>query len=246
MLIIPAVDIKNGKCVRLLQGRMDQETVFSEDPAGMARKWARAGARLIHVIDLDGAFAKHPQNMNAIEKIVQSVDVPVQLGGGIRDIETIRRVIDKGVDRVIIGTRAVQSPEFVNKACDEFPGRIVLGIDARKGQVAIEGWSQTTHVRAGELASQFENSGLVAINFTDIHRDGMLTGPNLEETRLLAEGTRIPVVASGGVSNLTDIHRLLELESVGVVGVIVGKALYSGSLDLEEAIMAVQKHESAD
>ena len=241
MLIIPAVDIKNGKCVRLLQGRMDQETVFSEDPAAMALKWARAGAKLIHVIDLDGAFAKHPQNMNAIEKLVKAVNVPVQLGGGIRNIETIRMVIEKGVDRVIIGTQAVQHPEFVNKACDEFPGRIVLGIDARKGQVAIEGWSQTTHMHAIELANQFEDSGLIAINFTDIHRDGMLTGPNLEETRLLAEATRIPVVASGGVSNITDIHRLLELGTAGVVGVIVGKALYSGTLDLKEAMMAAQR-----
>ena len=244
MLIIPAVDIKNGKCVRLLQGRMDQETVFSEDPAAMALKWAQAGAELIHVIDLDGAYARHPQNMNAIEKIVKSINVPVQLGGGIRDIETIRMVIEKGVDRVIIGTQAVQHPDFVNKACDEFPGRIVLGIDARKGQVAIEGWSQTTHVNAIELANRFEDSGLMAINFTDIHRDGMLTGPNIEETRLLAEATRIPVVASGGVSNITDINRLLELESVGVVGVIVGKALYSGTLELKEAMMVAQKSDS--
>lgn len=246
MLIIPAVDIKNGKCVRLLQGRMDRETVFSQDPAAMAHKWARAGAKRIHVIDLDGAFAKHPQNMNAVEKIVKSVNVPIQLGGGIRNLETIRMVIDKGVDRVIVGTQAVQSPEFVNKACDEFPGRIVLGIDARKGQVAIEGWSQTTHVRAIDLANQFESSGLVAINFTDIHRDGMLKGPNLEEIRSLAEGTSIPVVASGGVSNLTDIHRLLELESVGVVGAIVGKALYSGSLNLMEAIEAAQRPNSTN
>jgi len=245
MLIIPAVDIKNGKCVRLLQGRMDQETVFSPDPAAMALKWAQAGAELIHVIDLDGAFAKHPQNMEAIAKIVKSVDVPVQLGGGIRSIETIRMVIEMGVERVIIGTRAVQDPEFVKNACDEFPGRIVLGIDARKGLVAIEGWSQTTRVRAIDLAQQFEASELAAINFTDIHRDGMLTGPNIEETRIVAEGTRIPVVASGGVSNITDIQRLLELESAGVVGVIVGKALYSGTLSLKEAIAAAQGLNSA-
>ena len=244
MLIIPAVDIKNGQCVRLLQGRMDRETVFSDDPAAMAGKWAQAGAELIHVIDLDGAFAKHPRNMNAIEKIVESVDVPVQLGGGIRNLEIIRMVIDKGVDRVIIGTQAVQNPEFVNRACDEFPGRIVLGIDARKGQVAIEGWSQTTQVSAIELASQFKDCGLVAINFTDIHRDGMLTGPNIEEIRLLAEGTSIPVVASGGVSTMTDINRLLELESAGVVGAIIGKALYSGSLDLGQAIRVAQSPDS--
>jgi phosphoribosylformimino-5-aminoimidazole carboxamide ribotide isomerase len=245
MLIIPAVDIKDGKCVRLLQGRMDQETVFSEDPSAMARKWAQAGAKLIHVIDLDGAFAKRPQNMNAIEKLVKSVNVPVQLGGGIRNLETIRMVIEKGVDRVIIGTQAVQSPDFVNAACEKFTGRIVLGIDARNGQVAIEGWSQTTHVSAIELANQFEDSGLAAINFTDIHRDGMLTGPNLEEIRSLAEATRIPVVASGGVSDITDIQRLLALESAGVVGVIVGKALYKGSLDLNEAIGVAQRLDSS-
>ena len=236
MLIIPAVDIKDGKCVRLLQGRMDRETVFSKDPAAMAEKWARVGAELIHVIDLDGAFAKHPQNMDAISKIVQTIDVPVQLGGGIRNIETIRMVIEMGVARVIIGTQAVRDPDFVKAACDEFPGQIVLGIDAREGQVAIEGWSQTTHVGAVDLARQFENYGLAAINFTDIHRDGMLTGPNIEETRLFAKATQIPVVASGGVSEIADIEGLLGLESDGVIGVIVGKALYSGTLDLKTAL----------
>jgi phosphoribosylformimino-5-aminoimidazole carboxamide ribotide isomerase len=236
MIIIPAVDIKNGKCVRLLQGRMDRETVFSHDPAAMARKWARAGAELIHVIDLDGAFAKQPQNMDAISRLVKSIDVPVQLGGGIRDIETIRMLIEMGVERTIIGTQAVQNPEFVNKACEEFPGQIVLGIDARKGRVAVEGWSQTTSIKAIDLARQFETSGLAAINFTDIHRDGMLTGPNIEEIRIFAEKTPIPVVASGGVSNMVDIQRLLELESLGVIGAIVGKALYSGTLNLKDAI----------
>ena len=245
MQIIPAVDIKNGKCVRLLQGRMDQETIFSPDPAAMACKWARAGAELIHVIDLDGAFAKHPQNMDAIVKIVQSTGVPVQLGGGIRNLETIQMVIEMGVKRVIIGTQAVQNPEFVKTACERFPGQIVLGVDARKGQVAIEGWSRTTRIGAVELAQQFEASDLAAINFTDIQRDGMLTGPNIEEIRAFAQATQIPVVASGGVSNITDIRRLLELKSDGVTGVIVGKALYSGTLDLKDAIDAARESRSS-
>ena len=245
MQIIPAVDIKNGKCVRLLQGRMDQETIFSPDPAAMARKWARAGAELIHVIDLDGAFAKKPQNMDAIVKIVQTAGVPVQLGGGIRNLETIQMVIEMGVERVIIGTEAVQNPEFVETACGRFPGQIVLGVDARKGQVAIEGWSQTTSIDAVVLAQQFEASGLVAINFTDIQRDGMLAGPNIEEIRVFAKATQIPVVASGGVSNMADIQRLLELKSDGVSGVIVGKALYSGTLDLKDAIDAARQSRSA-
>ncbi len=236
MMIIPAVDIKTGKCVRLLQGRMQDETIFSENPAAMAQKWAEAGAKLIHVIDLDGAFAKHPQNLDAIRKILGHVDVPIQLGGGIRNLETIRMLMDLGIQRVIIGTEAVQNPEFVKEACKEYPNQIILGIDARNGLVAIDGWSQTTRVTAIELACQFENCGLVAINFTDIHRDGMLTGPNIEEIKALAEKIDIPIVASGGVSTLTDIQKLLALRSVGVTGVIVGKALYSGSLDLKEAI----------
>jgi phosphoribosylformimino-5-aminoimidazole carboxamide ribotide isomerase len=236
MMIIPAVDIKKGKCVRLLQGRMQDETIFSENPAAMAQKWAKAGAKLIHVIDLDGAFAKHPQNIDAIRKILEHVDVPIQLGGGIRNLETIRMVMDFGIQRVIIGTEAVQNPEFVKEACKEYPNQIILGIDARNGLVAIDGWSQTTQLTAIGLARQFENCGLAAINFTDIHRDGMLTGPNIEEIKALAKKIDIPVVASGGVSTLTDIQKLLALRSVGVTGVIVGKALYSGSLDLKEAI----------
>ena len=224
---------------------MDQETIFSSDPAAMACKWAQAGAELIHVIDLDGAFAKQPQNMDAIVKIVQTAGVPVQLGGGIRNLETIQMVIEMGVERVIIGTEAVQNPEFVETACGRFPGQIVLGVDARKGQVAIEGWSQTTSIDAVVLAQQFETSGLAAINFTDIQRDGMLAGPNIEEIRVFAKATQIPVVASGGVSNMADIQRLLELKSDGVTGVIVGKALYSGTLDLKDAIDAARQSRSA-
>lgn len=236
MIIIPAVDIKNGKCVRLLQGRMEDETIFSNDPASMAEQWADDGAEIIHVIDLDGAFQKSPKNVESIKKILERVDVPIQLGGGIRDEDTIRMYIDLGIDRIIIGTEAIKNPALVKNACKAYPGRIIVGIDAKDGMVAIEGWTKTTETRAVELAKQFEDSGVAAINFTDIHRDGMQTGPNLEQTNALAEAVSIPVIASGGVSTIEDIKNLLPLESNGVTGVITGKALYSKTLDLKEAI----------
>ncbi|MDM8515278.1 1-(5-phosphoribosyl)-5-[(5-phosphoribosylamino)methylideneamino]imidazole-4-carboxamide isomerase [Desulfobacterales bacterium HSG16] len=236
MIIIPAVDIKNGKCVRLLQGRMEDETIFSNNPGSMAEQWADDGAEIIHVIDLDGAFQKSPKNVESIKKILERVDVPIQLGGGIRDEDTIRMYIDLGVDRIIIGTEAIKNPALVKNACKVYPGRIIVGIDAKDGMVAIEGWTKTTGTRAVELAKQFEDSGVAAINFTDIHRDGMQTGPNLEQTNALAEAVSIPVIASGGVSTIEDIKNLLPLESNGVTGVITGKALYSKTLDLKEAI----------
>jgi phosphoribosylformimino-5-aminoimidazole carboxamide ribotide isomerase len=236
MIIIPAVDIKNGKCVRLLQGRMDDETVYSDDPQAMASKWTRLGAQRIHVIDLDGAFAKIPQNTGSIRKILQTVKVPIQLGGGIRTEETVRMYLEMGVKRVIIGTGAIKRPDFVKKVCKFYPGQIIVGIDARNGKVAIDGWTQTTRIEAMELAKEFEDCGVAAINFTDIHRDGMQTGPNLDATLRLAEAVSIPVVASGGVSSIEDIKNLLPLETAGVAGVIVGKALYSGKLDLKEAL----------
>ena len=236
MLIIPAVDIKNGKCVRLLQGRMEDETVYSDDPGAMASKWARRGARLVHVIDLDGAFAKSPQNMKSIRKILQAVNVPIQLGGGIRNEETVHQYLEMGVKRVIIGTEAIKKPAFVKKVCNTYPQQIVVGIDARNGKVAIDGWTQTTRVDAIDLAREFEDCGVAAINFTDIQRDGMQTGPNLEATRRLAEAVSIPVVASGGVSSIQDVKNLLPLQDAGVVGVIIGKALYTGALDLKAAL----------
>ncbi|MFC1828019.1 1-(5-phosphoribosyl)-5-[(5-phosphoribosylamino)methylideneamino]imidazole-4-carboxamide isomerase [Thermodesulfobacteriota bacterium] len=236
MIIIPAVDIKNGRCVRLLQGRMDSETVFSNDPAAMARRWQDEGAEIIHVVDLDGAVGRRPQNMDAIRKIIKTVNIPVQIGGGIRTKETIRMYMDIGAGKVIIGTEAIRNPALVEAACREFPDQIVVGIDARKGKVAIEGWTETTAVDASDLAKTFENSGVAAINFTDIHRDGMQTGPNLEETRRLAESVSIPVVASGGVSTIDDVINLIPLKKVGVTGVITGKALYEGTLKLKEAI----------
>jgi len=241
MDVIPAVDIKNGKCVRLFQGRMDSETVFSDDPAAMAKRWEDEGAEFIHIVDLDGAIEKSPQNLGSIRKIINSVDAHIQVGGGIRNERTIRMFLEIGVKRVVMGTEAIRNPKLVKNACKEFPGQIVVGIDARNGWVAIEGWTKTTQIKAVDLAIQFEDSGVAAINFTDIHRDGMQTGPNIEETRRLAEAVNIPVVASGGISSIEDIQNLMPLETVGVVGVIIGRALYSGRLKLKEAIEILKK-----
>jgi phosphoribosylformimino-5-aminoimidazole carboxamide ribotide isomerase len=237
MIVIPAVDLKDGKCVRLFQGRMDAETVFSDDPGAMAQKWADLGAQILHVIDLNGAIEKEPRNRHAIEQIVERIDIPVQIGGGIRSERTIKGYLDLGVERVIIGTEAIRNPDMVAAACRAYPDRIIVGIDARNGFVAIEGWTETTEVKAVDLARRFEDCGVAAINFTDIHRDGMQTGPNIEETRRLAQAVSIPVVASGGVSTIDDIRNLLPLEAAGVTGVITGRALYSGTLDLAEAIL---------
>ncbi|MCU0599025.1 MAG: 1-(5-phosphoribosyl)-5-[(5-phosphoribosylamino)methylideneamino]imidazole-4-carboxamide isomerase [Desulfobacterales bacterium] len=232
MIIIPAIDIKGGKCVRLLQGRMDAETVFSDDPAAMGIRWEN---------DLDGAVEKKPKNLDVIADIVRQVKIPIQVGGGIRDIETIRMYLDQGVGRIVIGTEAVRNPQLVKIACLEFPRRIVVGIDARNGYVAIEGWTRTTRTTAIELAKMFEDCGVAAINFTDIERDGMRTGPNIKETEKVAMSVSVPIVASGGVSTFEDIQRLLPLEIHGVTGVITGRALYDGSLDLKSAIQFLKK-----
>ena len=236
MIVIPAVDIKEGQCVRLIQGRKDSETVYSDNPAAMAKKWEASGAECLHVIDLDGAFEKKLRNSQAIESIVAEVSVPVQVGGGIRKIETVQYLLECGVSRVIIGTEAIRNPTFVEKCCKIFPGKIVVGIDARNGLVSIEGWTETTDVSAIELAKRFEDCGVSAINFTDIQRDGMLSGPNVSATADLARAVSVPIVASGGVSRIEDIERLLSISKLGIVGVIVGKALYSGDLDLSDAI----------
>lgn len=236
MIVIPAIDIKDGRCVRLEQGRMDRETVFGDDPSAMARQWQSQGASLIHLVDLDGAVSKTPRNRSVVASIVAAVDVPLQLGGGIRDMETIEMYVEIGIRRIVIGTEAIRHPELVRDAGRRFPGRIVVGIDARKGLVAIEGWTETTETTAIDLARRFEDCGVAAINFTDIHRDGMQTGPNIEATGQLAEAVSIPVVASGGVSNLDDVRNLKPLEALGVEGVITGRALYSGALDLKAAL----------
>ncbi len=236
MIVIPAIDLKNGKCVRLLQGRMDAETIFSDDPAAMAQKWADEGAQLIHLVDLDGAIDKQPRNLSAIKAIMAAVRIPVQVGGGIRNMDTIKMYLDSGVARVIIGTEAIRNPELVHGACKKYPQKIIVGIDARNGRVAIEGWTETTTTTAVELAKQFEDAGVAAINFTDIHRDGMHSGPNLEATKQLAQSVSIPVIASGGVSTIQDIRNLLPLAAFGVTGVITGRALYEGTLRLGEAL----------
>lgn len=215
---------------------MDSETVFSDDPAAMAKRWQKEGAEIIHVVDLDGAVEKSPRNLDSIRQIIASVDAHIQVGGGIRNQETVEMYMDLGVKRVIIGTEAIKTPQFIKDVCRLFPGQIVVGIDARDGLVAIEGWTETTRVKAVDLAKQFEDSGVAAINFTDIHRDGTQTGPNVEATRRLARAVSIPVVASGGVSTIDDIKNLLPLKADGVVGVITGRALYSGTLSLKSAI----------
>ncbi|MCF8069927.1 MAG: 1-(5-phosphoribosyl)-5-[(5-phosphoribosylamino)methylideneamino]imidazole-4-carboxamide isomerase [Desulfobacterales bacterium] len=246
MIVIPAVDIKDGKCVRLLQGRMEDETVFSDDPVSMAKKWAGDGTELLHVVDLNGAFDKTPKNLDTIRDIVEQTDVPVQVGGGIRNEDTVKIYMDIGVNKVVIGTEAIHNPDFVKTVCRTFPGQIVVGIDARNGFVAVDGWTKTTEVKAVDLARRFEDCGVAAINFTDIHRDGMQTGPNIEATRDLASAIFIPVVASGGVSTLDDIRNLLSIEASGVIGVITGRALYSGTLDLKEAIKLCQEDGKKD
>lgn len=236
MIIIPAVDIKNGKCVRLQQGQKDLETIFSDDPSAMAQKWQNQGAELIHVVDLDGAFEKSPINLIAIKKILSVVKVDIQVGGGIRNEETARMFFDIGVKKIVIGTEAHRNPKFVKDICRLYPSGVVVGIDAKNGLVAIEGWTKTTEMKAIDLAKTYEDCGVAAINFTDIYRDGMQTGPNIEETRRLAESISIPVVASGGVSTIEDIRNLLSIEKYGVAGVITGKAIYSGTLDFKEAL----------
>lgn len=242
MIVIPAIDLKDGKCVRLEQGLMERDTVYSADPAATARRWQEEGGELLHIVDLDGAFAGVPKNRAAIEAIVKAVGIPAQLGGGIRDLATIEAYLALGLARVIIGTAAQRNPELVTEACKRFPGRIVVGIDARNGMVAVQGWAELTDVTAIDLAKRFEGDGVAAIIYTDIARDGMLQGPNLEATRALAEAVKIPVIASGGVSSLKDIENLLAIEQYGVSGVITGKAIYSGALDLRAAVRIAKGH----
>ena len=234
MFTIPAVDIKNGKCVRLIQGDMDQEIVYSDDPSEMAKKWEDLGASLLHVVDLDGAFAGSSINKKAIEKILKNVAIPIEVGGGIRDLETVETFINMGVARLVLGTVAQENPSFVKDICNKFPEKILIGIDAKDGFVSVRGWIEKTEKKALSLAKQFEGYGVSAIIFTDILRDGMLSGPNLDKTRELAESVDIPVIASGGISKLQDIKNVLNLKKSGVIGVIVGRALYDGRIDYKE------------
>ena len=243
MIIIPAVDLKEGRCVRLSQGRMDQESVYSEHPVEMARHWESKGAERLHVVDLNGAMMGIPYHRSLIKEIAQSLRIPIEVGGGIRDIATIEDYLSSGVRWGILGTAAFQNRSLVEEACRQFPERVILGIDARGGRVAIQGWNEVVSLDAVDLAKQFEGKGLSAIIFTDIERDGMSTGLNFESTRRLSASISIPVIASGGVSRIEDIEHLLELESEGVLGVIIGRALYTGQLILEEAVRLVKKAE---
>jgi phosphoribosylformimino-5-aminoimidazole carboxamide ribotide isomerase len=241
MIIIPAIDLKEGRCVRLEQGLMEKNTVYSDDPVAQALIWQEQGGELLHIVDLDGAFAGVPCNREAIAGIVRAIDIPTELGGGIRDLATIEAYLQLGVGRIILGTVAKENPALVAEACRLFPGRIVVGIDAKGGKVAVHGWADVTEKSAVELAREMEGYGVEAIIYTDIARDGMLQGPNIEATRQLAEAISIPVIASGGLSNLKDIENLMAIESSGVIGVITGKAIYDGAIDLREAVALTKR-----
>jgi phosphoribosylformimino-5-aminoimidazole carboxamide ribotide isomerase len=237
MLIIPAIDLKDGQCVRLKQGEMASATVFSEDPAATARRWIDAGARRLHLVDLNGAFAGRPVNEKAITSIIEAVgdEIPVQLGGGIRDLDTIERYLDDGITYVIIGSAAVKNPGFLHDACNAFPGHIIVGLDAKDGRVAVEGWSKVTHHEVIDLAQKFQDYGVEAVIYTDIGRDGMMSGVNVEATVKLAQALSIPVIASGGITNLDDVRRLCAVADEGIVGAITGRAIYEGTLDFAAA-----------
>lgn len=236
MQVIPAIDLKDGRCVRLEQGQMSRVTVYSEFPEKMAERWHAAGAEKIHIVDLDGAVQGRPVNARAIEKIVKAGSAPVQLGGGIRDLKTIEAYLNLGIQQVILGTVAYRDPDFVKTACDRFPHRIIIGIDAKNNQVAVEGWNEETDTSPVEMAKRFEETGIAAIIYTDILRDGMRTGPNIKQTGELAKALHVPVIASGGISGIEDVKKILTLQEFGVTGMITGRALYEDNLDLVEAI----------
>jgi phosphoribosylformimino-5-aminoimidazole carboxamide ribotide isomerase len=241
MILFPAIDLKDGECVRLYKGEMDQATVFNHNPAAQAREFEEYGARWIHVVDLNGAFEGRPVNEKAVTQIVNSVQVPVQLGGGIRDMRMIDQWLGAGVARVILGTVAVKDPLLVKQACKRHPGRIVVGIDARAGMVAVEGWAEASTLSVVELARKFEDCGVAAIIYTDISRDGTLEGPNIPSTVALAKAVNIPVIASGGVGSIEDLQAIKASEDEGIAGVICGRAIYDGQVNLPEAIALLQE-----
>lgn len=241
MLIIPAIDLKNGKCVRLQQGKKDAETIYSTDPVATAKKWESCGAEMLHVVDLDGAFTGRQKNIDIILKIKKSVKMSIQLGGGIRDITTADRLLSSGINRVIIGTSAIEDSKFVLEACKKFPGKIFVGIDAKNGKVAVKGWEEISAIDAKELANNMENIGVSGIIYTDILRDGMLSGPNIPALEEMVKAVNIPIIASGGIATIDDIKRLLKIKKIW--GAITGKAIYSGSLDLREAIKLTKGEE---
>ena len=237
MLLIPAIDLKDGQCVRLRQGEMEGATVFSDNPAAMAKHWLDSGARRLHLVDLNGAFAGKPKNLDAIREILSVIngEIPVQLGGGIRSLETIEQYLDIGLSYVIIGTAAVKTPGFLHEACDAFPGHVMVGLDAKDGKVAVDGWSKITGHDVVDLAKRFEDYGVEAIVYTDIGRDGMLSGVNIDATVKLAQALHIPVIASGGLTNLDDVRALCAVEGEGVTGAITGRAIYEGTIDFKAA-----------
>ncbi|WP_407522234.1 1-(5-phosphoribosyl)-5-[(5-phosphoribosylamino)methylideneamino]imidazole-4-carboxamide isomerase [Methylobacterium oryzisoli] len=241
MILFPAIDLKEGRCVRLVQGDMAQAIVFSDDPAAQAATFAEQGFAWLHVVDLDGAFAGAPMNAAAVDAILAAVTIPVQLGGGIREMRTVEGWLAKGVSRVIIGTAAVRDPAFVREAARRFPGQIAVGIDAKDGRVAVEGWAKTSTVTAEELGRRFEDAGVAALIYTDIARDGILKGLNIPMTLALAEAVSIPVIASGGLASIADVHRLLEPDCALLAGAITGRALYDGRIDPKEALAAIRR-----
>ena len=241
MIIIPAIDIKGGKCVRLEQGLMNKETIFSDNPEEMALQWKRKGARRLHIVDLDGAVYGKPVNKKAIKKILDTVSIPVELGGGIRDLDTIQEYIDLGIDQIIIGTIAYKNPHLVEMACKRYPGKIIVSIDSKDNYVSVEGWTEPTSITAIDLAKRFEGMGIAAFIYTDIKRDGMRNGPNIDSIRKFAKGINVGVIAAGGISSIKDIEDLLSLQKDGVSGIITGRALYDGLINLEEAIDIIEK-----
>lgn len=244
MELIPAIDLKEGQCVRLRQGRMDDTTVFSDDPVSMAGRWVDAGATRLHLVDLDGAFAGSPINHTVIEKICKRFpDLPIQVGGGIRSAETVKSYLDDGVSYTIIGTKAVNEPEFIAGLCRQFPGHIIVGLDAKNGMVATEGWSKMSDHGLIDMAQRFENDGVASIIYTDISKDGMMQGASVDSTVKLAEAINIPVIASGGVSTLDDIEALCKVQDSGIEGAIIGRALYEGTIDLAEAAALVARYQ---
>ena len=238
MILYPAIDLKGGECVRLKHGLMEQATVYNPDPAAQARTFAAAGFQWIHVVDLDGAFAGAPKNAEAVSAVIAAVDLPVQLGGGIRDLKSVEAWLSRGLKRVILGTAAVKNPALVREAAAKFPGQVAVGIDARDGFVAVEGWAEVSSLPARELALRFRDAGVAAVIFTDVGRDGVLAGVNVEATADLARGLGIPVIASGGLASIDDVHRLKAREADGIAGVIIGRALYDGRVDPAQALKA--------
>lgn len=234
MFVIPAIDLKDGKCVRLLQGKKDAVTVYSHDPAATAKKWESLGARILHVVDLDGAFTGHQKNIDMVLKIRKQVKMVMEVGGGIREMETVQRLVEAGIQRIILGTSAVEDSAFVIEACNRFPGKIVVGIDAKDGKVAVRGWEEVSSIGAKELAKGVASAGVAGIIYTDISRDGMLSGPNVAAQQEMVKTVTVPVIASGGIATLDDVKSLLQIK--GLWGAITGKAIYSGSLDLKAAI----------